>query len=46
MPLAGGQPEIVESLALDVDHSMTFPTHQMVMPVDLAVEAGTRAGMM
>jgi hypothetical protein len=46
MPLAGGQTQSVETLMLNVDHSITASANQVVMQVDLSVEPGAGAGMM
>jgi hypothetical protein len=45
MPLTGLQSQTVESLVLDVDHSIALPAEQVVMLVSFPVETGTRAGV-
>jgi hypothetical protein len=44
-PSIGGQPQIIELVVLDVDHSIAPSTNQVVMLVDLPVKTGARAGV-
>jgi hypothetical protein len=45
-PLARGHPQAVQAARLEVDDAAAFPADQMVVPVNLAVEAGPAAGML
>jgi hypothetical protein len=46
LTLAGRQTQVVKLFVFNVEYSMAFTTHQMMVPLDHAVEARARTRMM